>query len=56
MKYFEKISGDRLYLSPMNVDDKEIYTKWMNDKSVAENTGSYFKMISLSMEEEWHQK
>ena len=53
MRYFEKISGDRLYLSPMNVEDKEIYTKWMNDKSVTENTGSYYRMISLSMEEEW---
>ncbi len=53
MKYFEKIGSERLYLSPMNPEDKEIYTKWMNDKSVAENTGSYFKMISLPAEEKW---
>ena len=53
MKYFEKIKGDRLYLSPMNIDDKELYTKWMNDKDVSENLGSYFRMISLSSEEKW---
>ena len=53
MKYFEKISGERLYLSPVNEEDKEIYTKWMNDKSVTENFGNYCRMISLSKEEDW---
>ena len=51
MKYFEKIKGDRLYLSPINSSDLELYTKWMNDKSVTENLGSYSKMISLKSEE-----
>ena len=37
----------------MNIDDKELYTKWMNDKDVSENLGSYFRMISLSSEEKW---
>ena len=36
MKYFEKVSGDRLYLSPMCVSDAAIYTRWMNDKEVTE--------------------
>ena len=53
MKYFEKIGGERLYLSPVNPEDKEIYTKWMNDKSVAENIGNHFKMIGLPIEEKW---
>ena len=53
MKYFQKIKGDRLYLSPMNPDDKEIYTKWMNDKEVCENLGCYSKMISLVSEGKW---
>ena len=56
MRYFEKIKGDRLYLSPMNPDDKELYTKWMNDKAVSENLGSYFRMISLISEEKWIEK
>ena len=53
MKYFQKIRGDRLYLSPMSSLDLELYTKWMNDKSVSENLGSYSKMISLVSEEKW---
>ena len=29
--YFPKITGKKVYLSPMNPDDLETYTKWMND-------------------------
>lgn len=53
MRYFEKIKGDRLYLSPMNPDDVDIYTKWMNDKEVSENIGSYTKLFTLNSEKEW---
>lgn len=56
MKYFEKIGGDRLYLSPVNVEDNEIYIKWMNDKSVSENIGNYSRMISLVTKEDWIKK
>lgn len=31
MKYFRRIVGERLYLSPINPDDVEILTKWAND-------------------------
>lgn len=50
MKYFEKIPGERLYLSPMSEDDAEIYTKWLNDRAVSENLGQYRTIISLSNE------
>ena len=56
MKYFEKIKGERLYLSPMNMDDLEIYTKWMNDKEVTENLGGYARVISLLSEKQWLEK
>ena len=55
MKYFEKIKGDRLYLSPMNLEDAEIYTKWMNDKEVTENLGGYSTMVTLESEKNWIQ-
>ena len=50
MKYFEKIKGERLYLSPMNSDDVETYTKWLNDKEVTENIGYYTKNFSINAE------
>jgi len=31
MKYFPKIPGERVYLSPINLEDAELYTAWLND-------------------------
>ena len=50
MKYFKKIVGDRVYLSPINLDDLEMYTKWMNDIKVVGNLGNYHRMFNLSTE------
>jgi len=51
MRYFKKITGERIYLSPMNKDDVEIYTKWMNDAEVSVNLGEYTKMVTLNSEQ-----
>lgn len=51
MRYFRKIAGERVYLSPMNTDDAEIYTKWLNDKSVGGNLGNFSQAITLSNEQ-----
>lgn len=51
MRYFMKLVGDYVYLSPMNVGDAELYTKWLNDKAVSGNLGNYSKSISLSGEQ-----
>jgi len=51
MRYFKKIIGERIYLSPMNKDDVEIYTKWLNDEEVAINLGQYAKVITLNNEQ-----
>ena len=48
MRYFEKISGERLFLSPQNADDTETYTKWLNDPAVAEPLGGYSMMFDLA--------
>jgi len=36
MKYFKKLAGERVYLSPIDPDDYEIYTKWLNDPEVTQ--------------------
>jgi len=51
MRYFKKLIGERIYLSPMNKDDAEIYTKWLNDEEVAVNLGQYAKVITLNNEQ-----
>ena len=50
MRYFEKLSGPRLFLSPMNPEDAELYVKWLNDPAVAVGFGMYSWMVSLPRE------
>ena len=50
MKYFKKVKGERLYLSPMNPEDFLQYTKWFNDRDVVENLGNYAHNFSIGVE------
>jgi len=52
-KYFEKIPGERIYLSPLNADDAELYTKWLNDIEVTRWLTQTHRIISLLSEREW---
>ena len=53
MKYFKKLVGDRIYLSPMSVEDVEKYTKWINDFKVTDYIGRSGNMMTLEQEVEW---
>jgi len=53
MKYFKKMVGKRIYLSPMNVEDAETYVKWLNDLSVTDGVGSSYRITSVGSEKEW---
>lgn len=53
MKYFPKMMGTRLYLSPMREEDAPIYVKWLNDKNISENIGLDSKVITLAFEKKW---
>ena len=52
MRYFKKLVGKKVYLSPINVDDYEIYTKWMNDFKVTDGIGASSKIYTLEKEKE----
>jgi RimJ/RimL family protein N-acetyltransferase len=45
-KYFEKIPGERLFLSPQNPDDAETYAKWLNDPAVAVPIEGYSRIFT----------
>lgn len=51
--YYKKLEGKRVYLSPMNAEDVEEYTKWMNDRKVTDNIHSTSKVITTMNEQEW---
>jgi len=50
MKYFKKLIGKRVYLSPINTEDLETYTRWLNDYEVSRNLDLFSQMISLTNE------
>ncbi len=52
MRYFKKMTGERCYLSPINVDDYPVYTKWMNDIEVTSGLGNYTHNFALGTERE----
>ena len=54
--YFKKIKGERVYLSPMCIDDALKYTKWMNDFEVTDKINSSCNVISLESEKAWLEK
>ncbi len=53
MKYYKKIIGKRIYLSPINIDEVDSYIKWMNDETVAANFGEYHRMVSSKSDMKW---
>ena len=56
MKYFRKLEGERVYLSPMNPEDIEIYTKWLNDPEILRYLNLRNSLISIVGEKEFLEK
>jgi len=53
MKYFKKILGDRIYLSPRSLEDAEKYTEWMNDFQITDYTGRSHQTMSIEAEKRY---
>ena len=54
--YFKKIEGERVYLSPMCVEDALKYTKWMNDFKVTDKINASQNLVTVESEREWLEK
>ena len=53
MKYFKKLVGDRIYLSPRNPEDAELFTKWLNDFQTTDYIGRSSEMYSVDAERKY---
>ena len=55
MKYYKKLIGDRIYLSPKGASEDEIqkFTEWMNDFEVTDYTGRSGQIVTLIGEKEY---
>lgn len=53
MKYFKKLVGDRIYLSPRNVEDVEKFTEWLNDFETTDYIGRSSQLTTLDSEKKY---
>ena len=53
MKYFKKLEGERIYLSPIHPDDIEIYAKWLNDAKITQFLTIHNSYVTLGGEKEF---
>ena len=53
MKYFKKLLGDRIYLSPRNSEDVELFTEWLNDFEITDYTGRSGILTTLESEKKY---
>lgn len=49
----KKLIGDKVYLSPRNPDDYEIFTKWMNDLEVTKGLTSSHRIFTFTDEKKY---
>lgn len=50
MRYFKKFEGETVYLSPVNIEDHEIYCAWINSMEVSVRLGNGAEAYSLETE------
>lgn len=55
MAYFKKIVGDKCYLSPISIDDTELFTEWLNDFEVIKGLGTVSQVITIDSERDFIQ-
>ena len=53
MKYFKKLVGERIYLSPRSLEDVGKFTEWMNDFHTTDYTGRSYRTVTLEAEREY---
>ena len=47
MKYFKKLVGERIYLSPVNVEDAEKYVEWFCDFKMTDGIGKSSSLMTV---------
>ena len=53
MKYFKKLIGERIYLSPRNTEDVEQFTEWLNDFEITDYIGRSAYITTLEGEKQY---
>ena len=56
MSYYNKIDGDNIYLSPINIDDASIYVEWLSNPNISDNLHSTKRVFNEVNEKEFLNK
>lgn len=56
MKYFKKLIGERIYLSPRNNEDIEKFTEWLNDFGTTDYIGRSAYITTLEGEKRYFEE
>ena len=49
MKYFKRLKGKNIYLSPVNPDDYLIFTEWLNDQTDPESIAANYDLSDFAL-------
>ncbi len=52
-RYYKKLVGEKVYLSPLNMEDAEKYVEWFCDFSLTDGLGSTGKVENIESEKQW---
>lgn len=55
-KYFKKLLGERIYLSPRNTEEIEKFTEWLNDFETTDYTGRSAIITTLEVEKKYFEE
>ena len=55
-KYIPKMTGQKIFLSPMFLDDLELYTRWLNDSEMTRYLGQAAQCFTLESERKFLEK
>ena len=53
MKYYKKLLGEKIYLSPMTTEDAEKFTEWLNNFQTTDYIGRSGAIITLEGEKQF---
>ena len=56
MKYFKKLIGERIYLSPQNNEEIEKFTEWLNDFETTDYIGRSAYITTLEGEKQYFEE
>jgi RimJ/RimL family protein N-acetyltransferase len=53
---YKKFEGERLYFSPLDINDLQTFTKWINDETLSRGLGNYANNFSELAEKDFLEK